>query len=121
MVFSKCNPEELDKKITATLVYLKRFPVPENNIWTIWAFEVVDGSLRKNSVPIFLDEILHQGNKHYTKKPSAASTIQVKEDFKEVKHLIANSFNQFTNLRGTFRVDYNKADESLGLFYVEHK
>ena len=117
--FANVNQEKLDKDIEASVVYFRG--LGERGKLTIWAHEVVGRGYRKSdAVRVFLDYILYHGNKHYyIKDKNAPKCDEVMADFREVKRLVTNDFNEYTKLSGRFKVDYH-GDGSLGVFYVTY-
>ena len=118
--FTNVDQKKLDKDIDASIVYFKR--LGERGKLTIWAHEVVVKGYRKSdAIRVFLDNILYQGNKHYylKEKGAAPKRDEVMADYREVKRLVTNYFNEHTKLSGRFKVDYH-GDGSLGVFYVTY-
>jgi hypothetical protein len=110
------KPEELDKKVKATLEYVKRFNEPEDGEWVVWAHEITSGAHGQYTVRIFLDEVLNQGNEKYMNEDDLDVIMGT---YDEVSSKLADDFNHATSLPGTFYLGHNEADGSLGVFYTE--
>lgn len=107
------NAAALDKKVEATLEYVKRFNEPdEEGDWVVFAYEVVSGAHGIHTVPLFLNEMAGEGL--WTADNDSDELLG---EFDEVSHMLAEAFNANTDLPGTFYVGHNEADGSLGVFY----
>lgn len=115
------NMKELDKKIEATLEYVKRFNSPDDNgEWNVWAYEFVDGHHGVYTIRLFLDEILNGGsNNHDTgsKWLDSKDQDEILSTFDGVSTQLADLFNANTSLPGTFWIGHNENDGSLGVTY----
>ncbi len=112
------NPGELDKKIKATIDYLKRVNDPEDERITVWAFEIVSGSHGQYTVRVFLDEVLNQGHEKYMNvEDSEDHTNELMRLYDEVSGLVAKEFQRGSKLVGEFYIGHHEADGSLGVYY----
>lgn len=107
--------EYTDKNIQATVDYIKRFMEPdENGNWTIFGFEVVDGSHGLLTIEVFLDTILHNGEEKFVNE---ADVDIITRTFEEVHTEVSRLFNKATSLPGEYYVGTNEANGSLGFYY----
>jgi hypothetical protein len=111
------NPAELDKKIKATLEYLKRFNEPEQGDWVVFAYETTSGSHGQYTIRTFLDEVL---------SPAQINRYMLLEDMDDIlgtydalSDVMARLFQEHSKLSGKFYMGTNEADGSLGVFYYE--
>ena len=104
------NQEEIDRKVIATLDYVKRTR-SETKHFTIFAYEFVKPQHKKiESRRIFLDRILFQEEPHYTKAQNFIKYKEVMKDYQVVKRLVTEQFNQHSMLIDRYYVDFNAAD-----------
>ncbi len=109
------NQEEIDRKVMATLDYVKRSR-SETKHFTIFAYEIVKPHHKKiESRRILLDKILCQGEPYYTKEQNSIKYNEVMKDYQVVKRLVTEQFNKHSKLTDRYYVDFNVADGSLGL------
>jgi len=107
------DPKALDKKVEATLEYIKRFRDPdEDNEWVVFAHELVDGHHGQYTVRMFLDAI--EGTERWM---DVGDMNEIMGTFDESGTSLAKEFKKHSKLPGNFYVGHNEADGSLGVFY----
>lgn len=112
------NSEELDNKIKATVDYLKRINDPEDERFTVWAFEIVSGAHGQYTLRVFLDEVLNQGHEKYMHVEDMDELMSL---YDEVSVLVGKEFAKGSKLLGEFYVGHHEADGSLGVYYSIRK
>lgn len=113
------DPEGTDKKVQATLDYLRRLDGAGEDGYTVWAHEIISGKHEVYTTRMFLDEVLCNGIAVYMKMElTDAVEDELMMRFDAATKELAFLFNRNSKLPGQFYVGNNEADGSLGVFYA---
>lgn len=120
---------ELDKKVQATLDYVKRLQ-PDDEEYTIWAYELVNSRHGQFAPRLFISMILNGMESEVLGKFDEVTDSNVLEKFdlveevydlaEELGNYVAACFNHYSKMPGVYHFGTHEADGSLGVYYTEN-